>query len=79
MNPEFGWFGVEAYDEITVLVVFAVVVFGCAVLSSAITGSDGTANSTVQAAAFSVNGVISCHVPFLSMNGATSEFGMLHE
>ena len=48
------------------------------VLSSAITGSEGTANSTVHAATFSVNGVISCHVPFLSMNGATSEFGMLH-
>ena len=49
------------------------------VLRSAITVSDGTANSTVQAAAFKMNGVISCHVPFLSMNGATSEFGMLHE
>ena len=49
------------------------------VLSSAITGSGGTANSTVHAATFNVNGVISCQVLFLSMNGATSEFGMMHE
>ncbi len=75
--------GAEVTDTVVEvwIVVVAVVVFIVDitfVLSSAITGSEGTANSTVQAATLSVNGVISCQVPFLSMNGAISEFGMLH-
>lgn len=67
---------VEVWTAVVAAVVVMVEV--TFVLSSAITGSGGTANSTVHVVASSVNGVTSFHVPFLSMNGATSESGMLH-
>ena len=60
------------------VVVFRVVVAAVEfVLKSAITGSEGAANVTVHAATFTVNGVISCHVPFLRMNGVIADAGVL--
>ena len=47
------------------------------VLNRAITGSEGAANVTVHAVTFMVNGVISCQVPFLRMNGVMADAGVL--
>ena len=52
-------------DVCATVVAAVVIVEVMFVLSNAITGSEGTANSTVQAATFSVNGVISYHVPVM--------------
>ena len=73
------WPGAGAVVAGSVVVVFRVVVADVEfVLKSAITGSAGAANVTVQAATFTVNGVISCQVPFLSMNGVISDAGVVH-
>ena len=73
---------IDAWTAVVAAVVAAVVVVDIVdvtlVLRSAITGSAGTVNSTVHVATSRVNGVISFHVPFLRMNGAMSEFGILH-
>ena len=72
------WPGAGEVVAGSVVVVFRVVVADVElVLKSAITGSAGAANVTVHAVTFMVNGVISCHVPFLRMNGVIADAGVL--
>ena len=73
------WPGAGEVVAGSVVVVFRVVVADVElVLKSAITGSEGAANVTVHVATLIVNGVISCQVPFLSMNGMMSDAGVAH-
>ena len=62
---------------LAVIVDTAVVVDWLEMLNRPIVGSAGAANVTVHAATFTVNGVISCHVPFLRMNGVIADGGVL--
>ena len=60
-----------------VLVATVVEVVWLEMLNRPIVGSAGAANVTVHAVTFMVNGVISCQVPFLRMNGVIADGGVL--